>query len=61
MNAESQSAEDDFYARALERIEQFMAVLGIAALLTAWVLLGWRVGLGFAFGGVVAYVNFHWL
>jgi hypothetical protein len=61
MNPEPQPGDDDFYARALERIEQFMGVLGIAAFFTAWVWLGWRIGLGFALGGVVAYVNFHWL
>ena len=61
MNPESQPAEGDFYARALERMEQFMVVLGIAAFLTAWLRFGWRIGVGFALGGMVAYLNFHWL
>ena len=61
MNPEPQHADDDFYARALERIEQFMAVLGVAAFAAAWAWRGWRIGLGFALGAMVAYLNFHWL
>lgn len=52
---------DDFYARALDRIQRIMLVLGIAALITAWAFLGWRIGGGFALGAAIAYLNFHWL
>jgi hypothetical protein len=38
-----------------------MLVLGIAALVTAFVFFGWRIGLGFGLGGTIAYLNFHWL
>ena len=61
MNPEPQQADGDFYTRALERIEQFMLVLGIAAFLVACFRFGWRIGVGFALGGLVAYLNFHWL
>jgi hypothetical protein len=61
MKPESQPGDSDFYARALERIEQFMVVLGIAAFLIACFRFGWRIGVGFALGGLVAYLNFHWL
>jgi hypothetical protein len=61
MSPEPQPSADEFYARALERMEQFMVVLGIAALLIACIRFGWRIGVGFALGGMVAYLNFHWL
>jgi hypothetical protein len=57
----TQPASDDFYARSLERIQSFMLVLGIAALITACIFFGWRIGLGFALGATIAYLNFHWL
>ena|SRR5438128_589347 len=38
-----------------------MLVLGAAAWVTASIFFGWRIGLGFALGGVIAYLNFHWL
>jgi hypothetical protein len=38
-----------------------MLVLGIAALITACIFFGWRVGVGFALGATIAYLNFHWL
>ena len=52
---------DDFYARSLDRIRTFMLVLGIAALITARIFFGWRIGMGFALGATIAYLNFHWL
>lgn len=61
MSPEPQPGDGDFYAKALERIEQFMVVLGIAAFLIACLRFGWRIGVGFALGGIVAYLNFHWL
>jgi hypothetical protein len=56
-----QPASDDFYARSLDRIQTFMLVLGIAALITACIFFGWRIGMGFALGATIAYLNFHWL
>jgi len=56
-----QSAGDDFYTRSLERIQRFMVVIGIAALVTAEIFWGWRIGIGFALGATIAYLNFHWL
>lgn len=38
-----------------------MLVLGIAALITACMFFGWRIGIGFALGATIAYLNFHWL
>ena len=54
-------SNDDFYARALERIPRIMFVLGLAALITACTFFGWRIGAGFALGGIVAFLNFLWL
>jgi hypothetical protein len=54
-------ASDDFYARSLDRIQSFMLVLGIAALITVYIVFGWRIGMGFALGATIAYLNFHWL
>ena len=54
-------SSDEFYARALQRIPRIMVVLGLAALLTACTFFGWRIGAGFAVGGVVAFLNFLWL
>ena len=59
MNSFSNS--DDFYSNALERIQRMMLVIGIAALVTAWASFGWRIGVGFALGAVIAFLNFHWL
>ena len=52
---------DDFYAHALARLRRIMAVLCIAGLATAWPYFGWRIGMGFALGGVIACLNFYWL
>jgi len=38
-----------------------MFVLGLAALITACTFFGWRIGTGFALGGIVAFLNFLWL
>ncbi len=53
--------DNDFYSHALERIHRFMLVLSGAALVTAIVMFGWRVGVGFAVGGAVSFLNFYWL
>lgn len=54
-------SNDDWYAGAVERIERFMTVIGIAALITAFSVFGWRTAVGFALGAFIAYINFHWL
>jgi len=61
MASDTQPATDDFYSRALERIQRIIIVIGIAALVTAWGYFGWRIGLGVALGASIAYLNFHWL
>ncbi|HXF14583.1 MAG TPA: ATP synthase subunit I, partial [Terriglobales bacterium] len=61
MNFVTQPAGDDFYTRSLERIQSFMLVLGIAALITGLIFWSWRIALGFALGAIIAYLNFHWL
>ena len=61
MTSETQPADDDFYSRALRRIQRIMIVIGAAALVTVWGYFGWRTGLGFALGCCVAYANFSWL
>ena len=52
---------NDFHAHALERIHRFILVLGAAALATAMTMFGWRIGVGFAVGGAVSFLNFYWL
>jgi hypothetical protein len=61
MNSEMQAGGDDFYSRALGRTQRIMFVLAIAGFVIAFVVFGWRIGLGFAVGAAVAYVNFYWL
>ena len=61
MTLASQPAGDNFYDRALERMERSMVVLGIAGLATASVAFGWRIACGFALGGGISYLNFYWL
>ncbi len=52
---------DAFYADAITRIRNFMLVLApVLAAAAAW-KFGWRSGLGFLLGCVIAYLNFHWL
>ena len=38
-----------------------MVVLGVAGVVIAFVVWGWRIGIGFALGTAVGYVNFYWL
>src|ERR1700686_569536 len=61
MTSQIPPAGDDFYSRALERIQKIMIVLGTSALITACIFFGWRIGMGFALGATIAYLNFHWL
>jgi hypothetical protein len=57
----SLSNSDDFYSSALERIQRMMVAIGIAGVVTAWALFGWRIGAGFFLGAAIAFLNFHWL
>ena len=53
--------ENDFPSHALERIHKFMLVLGVAALIAGSAAFGLRIGLGFAVGSAVSFLNFYWL
>lgn len=63
MNAPPNSAgvPADFHARALDRIRNFMMVLGPALALATWWKFGRWAALGFLLGCVIAYLNFQWL
>jgi small-conductance mechanosensitive channel len=50
-----------FYSGALDRIRICMIAVGLILTAGAIVWCGWRVGLGFALGCLVSYLNFHWL
>jgi hypothetical protein len=50
-----------FYSGALQRISLMMLVLAVVFTAAAWVRYGWHVGLGFACGCAIAYLNFYWL
>ena len=52
---------DDFYERVLQRIQSLMIVIGMAGLVTAWTLFGWRIAAGFTLGAAIAFLNFYWL
>jgi hypothetical protein len=54
-------AAEAFYSGALLRITRLMAVLAVVAMVPVTVLYGPVVGLGFAVGCVIAYVNFYYL
>jgi hypothetical protein len=55
------SPEYDFYAGAAERLSWFMGGLGLALTAAAWWKFGQLSALGFLGGGIVAFLNFHWL
>jgi len=57
----NEAAAEHFYSGALDRIRHFMAVLGPLLTGAAWWKFGLRSALGFAFGCVIAYINFYWL
>lgn len=61
MNDTAQQASDEFHSRALLRIHRLMLVLGTAALITSFLMFGWRIALGFAVGAAVSGLNFYWL
>lgn len=50
-----------FYSGALDRIRIAMIVAALIFTTGATVRYGWRLGLGFALGCGVSYLNFHWL
>jgi hypothetical protein len=52
---------EDFYSGALDRVRQFMIVLGPALSAAAWWRFGGWAALGFLLGCVISYLNFHWL
>jgi len=60
-NPAQAAAAEHFYSGALHRIERFMAVLAPLLAAAAWWRFGLRPAVGFAFGCIIAYVNFHWL
>ena len=58
----AQPAEaEQFYSAALQRIRRFMTVLAPLLVAAAWWKFGPRPAAGFAFGCVIAYINFYWL
>ena len=63
MQLEEPNAErsEAFYSGALDRIRMSMVVVGLIFTAGTIAHYGWRVGLGFALGCVVSYLNFYWL
>src|SRR5947209_17298979 len=55
------AASDAFYSGALTRIRNFTLALGPIAALAAAFRFGLHPALGFLLGGVISYLNFHWL
>jgi small-conductance mechanosensitive channel len=60
-NPAQADASEHFYSGALHRIGRAMTVLAPLLAAAAWWKFGLRPAAGFAFGCVIAYVNFHWL
>jgi ATP synthase I chain len=50
-----------FLGAAVGRIRHAMLILGAIATLVAWPIWGWRIAAGVLLGGIVSYMNFHWL
>jgi dipeptide/tripeptide permease len=63
MRSQQNSAEtsEAFYSGALDRIRRVMIVVAAILTVVAGARYGWRLGLGFALGCVISYVNFYWL
>ncbi len=55
------AAAEHFYSGALHRIGRSMIVLALLLVVASGLKFGLRPAAGFAFGCVIAYVNFHWL
>jgi hypothetical protein len=55
------TASEYFYSGALHRIRRCMMVLAPLLVAAAWWKFGLRPAAGFAFGCLIAFVNFHWL
>ena len=55
------TADDGFFAPAVERIFRWMAWLAAAGTLAALALGGWRAAAGFLAGSLASYLNFRWL
>jgi small-conductance mechanosensitive channel len=60
-NPAQTAAAEQFYSQALQRIGRFMAVSAPLLVAAAWWKFGLRPAVGFAFGCIIAYVNFDWL
>ena len=60
-NAAEVAVAERFYEGAVNRIRRGMAALAVILTAAAWWRFGWRSALGFAFGAVIAYINFDWL
>lgn len=56
-----QPGAERFYSGALDRIRRFMAMIAVPAAAFAWWKFGVRPAAGFAFGCLIAYINFYWL
>jgi len=61
LNPVAQTASEQFFSGALQRIRRLMLVLAALAIPVAAWKFGLRVGAGLAFGCAIAYLNFHWL
>jgi ATP synthase I chain len=59
--ASKDSAGDEFYHRAEDRIGYWTLVLGFAAAAIAAARISTRVGIGVGVGGVLAWINYRWL
>lgn len=57
----SNPGAERFYTGALDRIRRFMAVIAPLATALSWWKFGVRAAGGFAFGCLIAYINFYWL
>ena len=56
-----QPGAERFYSGALDRIRRFMALIAPLGTAFAWWKFGVRPAAGFAFGCLIAYINFYWL
>jgi ATP synthase I chain len=56
-----EGSADAFYSDALERIRHSMLALALGLSAIVWWKFGRFPAIGFIFGCVIAYLNFHWL